>query len=402
MSRFTSFRPLAWAALSLLGACSSDALAGPSDLSQSDFGPALSQSAAPPAGTAQLDVGGSALDLYPYTLVNFSDAPADRFDPINLVFTGAADPRQIRADLMALDGSRPDFPALPMFQCVWKDAIGDMQTAWTSAGWAASVIQLRCGEFGPVRFHLRLFRAGGVTVANAHFEVLIEGTADHQVLSWAFAEQLVTYDMARTGLLAAAPGVTPVINTLTHREIPAVVYNLLPPDLRVLITGSPDPAAAAVPIGNGDGQATTISLGAASPYVAGTFTETLPLTYGQAIPKPFCSTGPLDFLFVEGPVLLEKTVTMTAAGDYRSSFSASGRLSLVPIDPLTGQPTAAPHRAGVAEHQESAMSDGSESALATVRRTELPQGEAERGRLFTRLKVGPADVTQFTRTEDCD
>ena len=402
MSRFTSFRPLAWAALSLLGACSSDALAGPSDLSQSDFGPALSQSAAPPAGTAQLDVGGGALDLYPYTLVNFSDAPADRFDPINLVFTGAADPRQIRADLMALDGSRPDFPALPMFQCVWKDAIGDMQTAWTSAGWAASVIQLRCGEFGPVRFHLRLFRAGGVTVANAHIEVLIEGTADHQVLSWAFAEQLVTYDMARTGLLAAAPGVTPVINTLTHREIPAVVYNLLPPDLRVLITGSPDPAAAAVPIGNGDGQATIISLGAASPYVAGTFTETLPLTYGQAIPKPFCSTGPLDFLFVEGPVLLEKTVTMTAAGDYRSSFSASGRLSLVPIDPLTGQPTAAPHRAGVAEHQESAMSDGSESALATVRRTELPQGEAERGRLFTRLKVGPADVTQFTRTEDCD
>ena len=48
------------------------------------------------------------------------------------------------------------------------------------------------------------------------------------------------------------------------------------------------------------------------------------------------------------------------------------------------------------------MSDGSESALATVRRTELPQGGPERGRLSTRLKVGPGGVTQFTRTEDCD
>ena len=402
MSRFASFRPLAWAALSLLGACSSDAPAGPSDIVQADVRPPFSQSAARPAGTARLSLGGSELDLYPYTLVNFSDAPADRFDPVNLAFTGAADPRQIRADLMALDGTRPDFPALPMFQCVWKDAIGDMQTAWTSAGWAASVIQLRCGEFGPVRFHLRLFRAGNVTVANAHFEVLIEGTADHQVLSWAFAEQLVTYDMARTGLLAAAPGATPAINTLTHREIPAVVYNLIPADLRVLLTGSPDPAAAAVPISNGDGQATVLALGAASPYVAGTFTETLPLVYGQAIPKPFCSTGPLDFLFVEGPVLLEKTVTMTVQGSYRGSFSASGRLSLMPVDPLTGQPAAAPHRAAVAEHQESDMGDESESALATVRRTELPQAGPERGRLSTRLKVGPAGLTQFTRTEDCD
>ena len=402
MSRPTGFHPLAAAALALLGACGADEPAGPSAVTPFDVRPALSQSAPSPAGLATITAAGNAFQLYPYTLVNFSDAPADRFDPINLVFTGAADPRQIRADLMALDGSRPDFPAAALFQCTWQDAIGDMQTAFTSAGWAASVVQLRCGEFGPVRFHLRLFRAGGVTVANAHFEVLIEGTADHQVLSWALAEQLVAYDMARTGLLAAAPSATPVINTATHREIPAVVYNLLPADLRVLVSGSPDPTAAAVPIGNGDGAATLLALGAAAPYVAGVFTETLPLTYGQAIPKPFCSNGPLDFVFVEGPVLLEKTVVVQGDGSYQSSFSASGRLGVTPIDPLTGQPTAAPHRADVAEHQESAMSDGSESALATVRRTELPQGGPERGRLSTRLKVGPGGVTQFTRTEDCD
>jgi hypothetical protein len=222
------------------------------------------------------------------------------------------------------------------------------------------------------------------------------------VLSWDLAEQLVAYDMARTGLLGAAPSTTPVINTPAHREIPAVIYNLLPPDLRFLVTGSPEPSAAPVPIGNGDGRATVLALTAAQPYAGGVFTENLPITYGQAIPKPFCSSGPADVVFVQGPVSLVKTVEVSADGRYRSSFSASGVLSVTPVDPATGQPTAAPHQARVAEHQESAMSDRDESALATVQRMELPQNEAGRGRLFTRLRVGPGGVTQFSRTEECN
>lgn len=39
--------------------------------------------------------------------------------------------------------------------------------------------------------------------------------------------------------------------------------------------------------------------------------------------------------------------------------------------------------------------------MATVRRTELPQGVTGRGRQQTRLKVEGA-VTQYTRTENCD
>ena len=59
-----------------------------------------------------------------------------------------------------------------------------------------------CGTYGPIRFHLRLVKLGALTIGNAHFEVLIPGTTDHQVLSWELAEQLVTYDLARTGLSA--------------------------------------------------------------------------------------------------------------------------------------------------------------------------------------------------------
>ena len=78
-----------------------------------------------------------------------------------------------------------------------------------------------------------------------------------------------------------------------------------------------------MPISNGDGRATIIPLGGAQSIVAGTFTEILPLTYGQVIPRPFCSTGPLDYVLVTGPVSLEKTVAVGADGSYSSSFEAS-------------------------------------------------------------------------------
>lgn len=67
-----------------------------------------------------------------------------------------------------------------------------MQTAYDArAGWVGSAIQLQCGDYGPIRFHLRLFEAGDYTLANVHFELLIPNTTEHQVLSVELAEQLV-------------------------------------------------------------------------------------------------------------------------------------------------------------------------------------------------------------------
>ena len=390
MPSWTRFTPTAAFALA---ACSATDGVAPTER------PSLAQTAAPPAGVVAAT---PSLSIFPYTLVNFSSAPADRFDPVNLVFTGRADPREIRADLLALDGNRPGLPPAPFFSCVWRDAIGDMQAAYSSAGgWSGSAIQLRCGEFGPVRFHLRLFRAGAATIANAHFEVLIEHTADHQVLSWDLAEQLVLYDMARTGLLDAAPSATSVITPPTHRTIPAVIFNALPGELREVVSGSSDAATADVPIPNGDGRASLISLGDARPLMPGTFTESLPITYGQVIPRPFCSTGPLDYVLVSGPVSLQKTVTMSADGAYSSSFRAAGRLEITPMNPLTGQPNGEPYEAEVGEQQEALLDDDGEMILAIVRRHELPQGQAGRGRLQTRLMIDGA-VTQFSQSERCD
>ena len=70
-------------------------------------------------------------------------------------------------------------------------------------GWVGGAVQLACVQPGaplgsPFRFHIRLFRSGEHTLGNAHFEFLIPGTAEHEVLSWDLAREFVTYDMGRT------------------------------------------------------------------------------------------------------------------------------------------------------------------------------------------------------------
>src|SRR3954469_22871396 len=187
-----------------------------------DSDPASFSAAAPPSLLVPIALAGGSISIWPYTGVDFSGTPQD---PINLVFTGKSDPRSIRSALMSLDGDRTAFGMPPVFpfNCTWSDAIGDLQTGYNAtAAWVGSAVQLACGGYGPVRFHVRLFEAGATTLGNAHFEVLIPGTADHQVLSWELAEQLVKVDLIRSGLLDAADplGSTGSINDSPFREIP--------------------------------------------------------------------------------------------------------------------------------------------------------------------------------------
>jgi hypothetical protein len=220
-----------------------------------------------PAGLVETAFGGSTLRLWPYTGHSFDGTASD---PVNLLFVGEADPVAIRDALLSLDGDRSaaGFPPVHPFNARWSDAIGDAQTNWSGReGWSGSAIQLQLGTYEPVRFHLRLFRTaapfpgGGTwTVGAAHFEVMIPGTADHQVLSWERAEQVVIADLVRSGLLdAAAPlGTSGVIHTApTFREIPPVLYNGLPPELVAYIEGPSPPVSAPVGIRT-DGQATIL------------------------------------------------------------------------------------------------------------------------------------------------
>jgi len=140
-----------------------------------------------PSETVTVDHLGQPLTFYPYIATDLAE---NAVDPVNLVFVGEVDPVQIRSALLALDGDRTafGFPAAYPFDQVWTDALGgSVETAWVEPeGWIGSVVQLTIGNYETLRFHLRLYRTGtdGWTIGSAEFEVMIPGTADHQVLHW--------------------------------------------------------------------------------------------------------------------------------------------------------------------------------------------------------------------------
>jgi hypothetical protein len=373
-------------------------LAGCGDDSSSPgpFGPGASLSAAPPASLVTISPGGSQLSIWPYTGNDFSGTPQD---PINLVFTGKADPRAIRSALFALSGDRTrfGFPNVFPFNCTWSDAIGDLQTEYNEARrWVGSAVQLQCGIYQPVRFHVRLFNAGDVTLGNAHFEVLIPGTTDHQVLSWELAEQLVTVDLVRSGLLGGAPGSTGLINPApAFREIPAVIYNGLPEDLKAAFGGPAGNVSAPVGIAT-NGAATVFDPAGEAAPASGIFTQDFVLQFGQVIPRPFCAEGPTDLVRVDGPVSLRKQVTLTPGGELVSEFHADGRLRLQRVDPTNGfAPVGPAYDAEVKDQQTTRYDESGGQVTGLQIQTEIPQSVDGRGRRVIRLKVGPGEINQF-------
>ena len=181
---------------------------------------------------------------------------------------------------------------------------------------------------------------------------MIPGTTTHQVLSWELAEQLVTVDLLRTGLLDPSNplGQTGAMNASPFRTIPAVIYNGLPGDLRTVIGGPAADQTDDVPIQN-DGHATVFNVAGSVPQSSGTAVQDFTMQFNQVIPKPFCASGPADFVLVQGPVHLTETI-QTSAGNYQTQFHATGKLTVTPVDPSTGTPTGSPFLATVQQEQE--------------------------------------------------
>jgi hypothetical protein len=362
---------------------------------------ALAEASSEPApqGLVSVIAAGATREFWPFTGTSFDGAPQD---PVNLVFTGESDPRSIRAALLSLNGDRAPlgFPPVFPFNCTWSDAIGGVQTAYdATAGWVGSAIQLQCGDYGPIRFHLRLFGAGDYTLANVHFELLIPNTTEHQVLSWELAEQLVVADFARSGLLTAAPSLTAGINPAPWRAIPAQIYNGVPVPLRAAIRGPLGNVTAPVPIGS-DGRATILQLGR-GPDAGGTVDrQEFVVNFNQIIPKPFCASGPLDYILVQGPIDFRQQIVVSASGNYHSQFHAHGRLLLTPINPLTGQ-TGESYEAIVNERHHGMVTDNRTLAAQLQMQVLLPSNAPFGGRLKISLHVGTGGAYFYSADVDC-
>jgi hypothetical protein len=363
-------------------------VAGCSDDEGCTCTPQLPATPAAPTGLTQIAFGGGTLQCWPYTGATLDGTPQD---PINLVFVGHATPIAIRAALVALDGDRTGvgFPPVAPFDGVWTEANGDVQAAYAGdEGWTANVIQLQLGGYGPLRVHLRLFGTGEAwgadgawTLGGAHFEVVIPGTADHQVLNWELAEQVVVADLMRSGLLDPenATALTAVITEAPgFREIPAVIYNGLPVELRGLINGPLEDVTEPVPIGT-DGQATILNLAQAAPIVDGAFTENLAMAYGQLIPRPFCSTGAYDYVYVEGPIDFRKTAVVEPDGRYHYESSYWGQITVTPFDVTVDPPvpSGTPFTAIVSDTQVGRLEEGRVTMMVQTKRVSMRDEGAE-------------------------
>ena len=320
-----------------------------------------------PSELVTVDCFGRPLTLWPFTGAKLDGVP---MDPVNLIFTGNADPVQIRAALLALDGDRSilGLPDAYPFNQVWKDAMGGgVQSTYADEGrWVGSVIQLTLGDYQPVRFHLRLFRTAArmddgspITIGAAHFEVLIPGTTDHQVLSWNAAKEMVVGDMMRTGLLDPAEHLMPsgpITPAPTFRYIIPAVYNGLPDYLRddLFPDGPVPPVDDPVGIPN-DGQAMIVHLAGPATVTSGEFHDMTTVEFGQYVPRPYCSSGPYDYLWIEGAVDFHNSSMVDEFGQFSYQGGYAGVLTAVPVDISTGQPIGPPFTADVTGNQEGFM-----------------------------------------------
>lgn len=307
--------------------------------------PAVAGPSAPdPTPTVNVPAASGAFAVWPYTTSDFHAGD----DPVNLVFL-EADPRAIRQELMKLDGNRG--PGVP-FPCRWTDAMGYEQAAWgASEGWVGGAVQLAClndpakplGD--PFRFHVRLFRVGPHTLGAAHFEILIGGTAEHEVLGWDVARDLVALDMARAGapMSGATPMFTPVDGAF--REIRQPVYaGLIGFALAERAAGRPQlyglltrvlklPGAvpsANVPIPT-EGVAILFSPSFAFAPVRSDVTTSLDVPYSVDAPKPICEPGLIHI--AGGPVHLEMRVQTNPSGKYLRTYTVNGMLAVTPLIP---------------------------------------------------------------------
>jgi hypothetical protein len=213
------------------------------------------------------------------------------------------------------------------------------------------------------------------------------------------AERLVLAHFVRSGLLAAPPSVTGVINPAPWKAIPTQIYNLLPAELKALIGGPSGTITTPFPIGS-DGRATILQLGRTVDADALVDRQDFVINFNQTVPKPFCATGTLDFILIQGPIDFRQQVVVTASGNYQSQFHANGRLVLTPVNPLTGE-RGESYEAIVNERHHGMMTDNRTLAAQLQMQILLPSSASFGGRLKISLHVGTGGAYYFAADIEC-
>jgi hypothetical protein len=312
-------------------------------------GTALAEPSAPtPAGAVTVTAGTETLTIWPYTTSDFETGS----DPVNLVFPNA-DPRAIRQELMKLNGNRSGTPfaSLPLGAgaCIWMDAMGYEQAAWGEPGeWVGGAVQLACVASpahplgSPFRFHVRLFRVGAHTLGAAHFEILVPGTPEHEVLSWDLARGLVAYDVGRTGTVVSPVTAASLIPMGAFRAVRRPVFDALVgaglgPLLSALFLFPPAWPADVPLLTSGEAAVLATDIGF-EPRQAKHEAST-DVSFNIVVPKPFCSSGSPDptddFVRLQGPLHFAQSVHTNPSGKYERRYVIGGTLTVTPMKIVT-------------------------------------------------------------------
>jgi len=94
-----------------------------------------------------------------------------------------------------------------------------------------------------------------------------------------------------------------------------------------------------VPIPN-DGKAAILCVAGQAPVEDGNEAQNFTLEYAQMVPAPFCSSGPLDYVYLAGPLVHEKVVTISS-GRFQYSSMITGHLTATPMNVLVNPPVPA-------------------------------------------------------------
>jgi hypothetical protein len=348
-----------------------------------------------PGGLGAVSFAGNTLTAWPWTGRDFEATIAD---PLNILFTGDVDVLSLRAALRALDGDRTAFgmPDAFPFNCTWTDADGEMQSAYTDhAGWVANPVQLQCGDYSPMRFHMRLFPAGDWVVAGVHLDLLIPGTVQHRVISWELAEQLILIDFIRSGLVNPLTDVGQIAlgpAGPAGDPIEAVIYNGLPETLQPLLGVAPDPSTGDYRA-HSDGLATVFDIPARTPVVPDLTEWEQTFTFDQSIPRPFCNTGAGDWVHVYGPVTISTRVQVNEDGRLESHNMMRGTLD------ITSLVDGSSFRAQISQIDDTGVNAGGAHVSSVLEQKALPPGV---GFLKTQLLAGPSGLAKSMRIERCD
>jgi len=153
-----------------------------------------------------------------------------------------------------------------------------------------------------------------------------------------------------------------------------------------------------------DGKATIFNAAESFGFTPGKFKEFSVINFSQVIPKPFCSSGPFDYLLVSGPITLRQLVLVTPSGNYISQFQAVGHLDLTPVNPLTNPPTpiGETYRAQVNEHHKSIITQKNTLTSNFQMQIEIPPSGPFHGKLVIKVKIGPNGPAQEQVEVICD